>query len=255
MQVKTAHKRKLWKYIDGEPFLVNPHIVTLNPKKVSKNHSKKRGKKMARRRRDSKGRFISSRRRVARRRRRRNPVALANPRRTYRRRRRTYRRNAYLANAPRRRRRTYRRNPALFGRNRILGMSMTEIAYTGLGFIAPPAVEGFISGMLPAQLTGNVLGRYAVKTGIVAGVSFAGRQFIGREAGKFMAIGGVTYLVANLIVDYMPQLFAGFSGYMTPGRTLGMRSQPGLGRYIRDLPVSHSSGGTIPERLDSRARF
>jgi hypothetical protein len=154
---------------------------------------------------------------------------------------------------PRRRRRS-RRNPALFAGNRILGFTIQELAYAGLGFIAPPAVEGFVKGMLPAQLTDNPIGRYAVKAGTVAGLSFVGQKVLGREAAKYLAIGGVTYIIANLVVDYAPQLFSGF-GYMNPGRVYntlpGLKAQPFIGAYTG----LGTTPGKLPERVDPNARF
>lgn len=210
------------------------------------------------RRRNSKGQFVKStrrraasrpRRKVTGRARRRVAVAVANPRR------RTYRRRRAAVARPRRR--SYRRNPAIFSRNRILGMSIKEIAYTGIGFIAPPAIEGFVSAYLPTQITNTALGRYAVKGGIVAGVSMIGGKVVNRDAGKFMAIGGVTYIVANLLLDYVPQLFSGFGSqpylgkspmraYMNPGRTMG--------RYLNASPPSNGGGATA-DRLNPASRF
>jgi hypothetical protein len=137
-----------------------------------------------------------------------------------------------------------------------MGIRFTDIAYAGAGFIAPPAINGFLAPMLPTALTDNALGRYAVKGGIVFGLSWAGSKFISREAGKYLAIGGVTFLVANLIIDYVPQLFSGFSGYMNPGPTFKtlprrMRGGPYLGMY----QASGITPAALPERVDPNKRF
>ena len=159
---------------------------------------------------------------------------------------------------PRRRhyRRRARRNPPMYERGRILGFSMKELAYTGVGFIAPPAIEGFVNGFLPATLTSNNIGRYAIKIGAVAAVSFAGMKFIGREAGKYLAIGGATYILANIIVDYMPTLFKGFTGYMNPGSTFmpRMARQPFLGMYTGTAGIGVTPT-RIPERINPVSRF
>ena len=157
------------------------------------------------------------------------------------RRRRAARRNVYMANPRRRRavthRRHYRRNPPMFGGGGIMGIKFTDIMYAGIGFVAPPTITGFLNTLLPTALTGNQAGRYAIKAGTVFGLSWAGKRFISPEAGKMIAIGGITYIVANLIIDFVPQLFAGFSGYMNPGQTFhpaglpGMKSGPYLGMY------------------------
>jgi hypothetical protein len=182
------------------------------------------------------------------------------------RRRRSVRRNVYMANPRRRRashpmrRRHYRRNPPMFGGGGIMGIKLTDIMYAGVGFIAPPAINGFLSTMLPAALTGNMAGRYAIKAGTVFGLSWAGKRFISPEAGKMIAIGGITYIVANLIIDFVPSLFAGFSGYMNPGQTFrphavpGMKSGPYLGMYQMYQGIG-TTPAKLPERIDPNARF
>lgn len=243
---------RLWKDFDGEPFLINPHLITLNPGRAGR----RRASKMARKR-NARGRFVKS-----------NPVR-RHRRSPARRKRATPRRNAYFMNAPKRHRRRavrmnppgrhhrrIRRNPPLFGGNRILGMSVNEILYAGAGFIAPPFLEGLIKPYLPATFISSDIGKYALKAGVVAGVSFAGSKFLGREAGKYLAIGGITYIVANLLTQYVPQLVSGvtFSGYMNPGTTYNPRAvrpmgaQPFLGMY-------QGSQSRVPERLQVGSRF
>lgn len=237
---------RLWKRFDGEPFLINPHLISLNPKEY---------KKMAKRRtprRGAHGRFVKTNAAKPRRRRARRRVFMANPKR-----RRTVRRNFY-ANAPRRRRHARRNPPAFFSGNKILGLSMNEMLYAGIGFVAPPAIEGFAKGFLPTSITGSKLGKYALKAGTVALLSIAGSKFINREAGKYIAIGGATYLLANVVVDFLPSLFGGFGAYPSAGptfnpmakrRTLG--AQPNMGMY-------HGIGtnpAKLPERVNPNARF
>lgn len=139
-------------------------------------------------------------------------------------------------------------------------MSFKDIGFAGLGFVAPPAIEGMIRGFLPAALTANPIGKYAVKGGIVAGLSLIGGKFLGREAGKYIAIGGMTYLVANLVVDYVPQLFGGFGAYMNPGQVFRparvgsrMGGQPLLGMY-QGMGTSAANAG-VPDRLNPAGRF
>jgi hypothetical protein len=239
---------RLWKRFNGEPFLVNPHILSLNPRKRSK-------KKMARRKtrrmppRSASGRFLKRR-------------ATANPRRrrTYTAKRRSYsakrrtapRRNSYFMN-PRRRR--ARRNPPLLRGNRIFGMSLAEIAYAGAGFIAPPMIEGAVSSFIPDALKTSTIGRYAIKAGTVAALSLVASKVLSREAGKYLAIGGATYLLAAAIVEFAPQLFSGF-GYttMNPGpMPASLRGQVGLGAYFGQKTASSQIG--VPARLSLSERL
>lgn len=210
------------------------------------------------RKRGAGGRFVKdlNRRTGAKRSRRprRNPVARA-------RRRAAPRRNAYFMNPRRHTRRRARRNPPLFGGNRIMGISLKELAFAGAGFIAPPAIYGLLTSganpIIPASVTETKVGQYAVKIGAVAAVSFAAGKFLGREAAKYIAIGGATYIVANLIVENAPKVFGGFGayGYMSPGATFQaprrLAAQPYMGMYsgIGTTP------GKLPERVDPNQRF
>jgi hypothetical protein len=243
---------RLWKRFEGEPFLINPHLVSVfNPTK---------GGSMARGR-DSKGRFLSKRRTARNPRKKRARRNDPGPRRIYavarrrnepnpRKKRRTYRRNAYLANP--RQRRAYRRNPPVF-----LGIDFTEAGYAAAGFIAPSFLEGFIQPMLPVTLTGTPLGKYAIKIGVVLGLSYAARKMLGQEAGKYITIGGVTYVIASAIRDFMPTLYGGFSGYMNPGSVRALPralpkfgNQPNLGVYAGSYQTAMA-----PSRLQPEGRF
>ncbi len=210
-------------------------------------------------RRGAKGRFVKAndsriRRRVARRR----SVALANPRRRRRITRHAAPRRNFYANPRRSRRRARRNPPALFSGNKILGLSMNEMLYAGIGFVAPPAIEGFAKGFLPTSITSTKLGKYAIKAGTVALLSIAGSKFINREAGKYIAIGGATYLLANVVVDFLPSLFSGFAAYPSAGPTFpmtgarrGLGGQPFIGKYSG----IGTSPAKLPERVNPNSRF
>lgn len=241
---------RLWQKFNGEPFLINPHLISLNPK---------RSLKMARRktpRRGAGGRFLkASHSRPQKRRTIKMSGYLANPQRRHTSRRGAApRKNAYFGNPRRSRRRIARRNPPMFGGNRIMGLSVNELLYTGVGFIVPPAVEGFAKGFLPATLTSTPLGRYGLKVGTVALLSMAGNKFLGREAGKYIAIGGATYIIANLVIDFMPTLFSGFAGYMNPGQTTPARALRG-GPFLGMYSGIGTSPAKLPERVDPNSRF
>lgn len=237
---------RLWKMFGNEPYLINPHMIALNPK---------RGRKMAKRKTSH-----------------RQPAALKaywaahrkhnDPgRRTKKR----ARRNTYFANSPRKTHRRRHNPPAFLTGGKILGLSLQDAAYAGGGFLLPPTIEGFAMPYVPAMLQTGI-GRYALKGGIVFGLSYAAGKFINAEAGKMVAIGGAVYILANAVVDFMPNLFAGFSGprgYMNPGATkrflprgpATMKSQPFLGRYGSYGSSQNPSLNDTVERMNPEARF
>lgn len=67
---------------------------------------------------------------------------------------------------------------------------MNKVLFAGVGFIAPPMVEGFLSRFVPAEIQSNTIGKYAVKLASVLGISWAIRKFVGVEQGNMAGIGG-----------------------------------------------------------------
>lgn|SRR5215475_795767 len=215
--------KRLWEFDDeGEPWLENMPLLIVNRKKVHK----KGKKKMARRRKRTNRRHTRRvhRRNVRhaprrRRRTRRNPwpmagtVAAINPRRRRRGRR----------NAARRRHRRGRRNPA------VLGLALPPIkivAYTGLGFIGTPVLEGFLNGVLPVSLTSTTLGKYASKIASVLGLTFISKMVLGRAASMYVGVGGGVYVLTSAVREFLPTLLpAGtLSAYAVPSRNFLQRS-------------------------------
>ena len=159
-----------------------------------------------------------------------------------------------------------RRNPPLFmSGGKLFGLNLVDFAYAGGGFIAPPMIEGFALPYLPAMMQTG-MGRYALKAGVVAGLSFAANKFISQEAGKMVAIGGAVYILANAVVDVMPTLFAGFSGprgFMNPGSRnrflprgpATMRGQPFIGRYGSYASNLNPATNATVDRMNPENRF
>jgi len=192
-----------------EPFLMNPHLGIINPRK----RGRKKGKKsMARRSSKAHMAYVRSFRKNAKRRRptirrkrraRRNPwpvagAVLANPRR-----RRSVRRRRTHAVA-RRRRSGYSRNP------RLLGLELpplNKVLFAGVGFVVPPMLEGVITGFVPASISSSTIGKYAVRVAAVLGLAFGIRKFIGREEGNMAAIGGGVYVLSHVAAEFLPNLF------------------------------------------------
>lgn len=239
--------KKLWDFVDGEPFMVNPRLGIINPRK------RRKGRKMAKRR---KGRMPPAlarywakhrrgRKHSPKRRKRRNAWPTAgiaiNPRR---RRRRTYRmhnrkRRSYRVNR-RHRRHHYRRNPSLMG---ISLPPMSTILYAGAGFAVPPMVEGFLSTSIPSlttTITGLPFGKYLLKGGVVFGLTFLTRQFIGRAQSNAVLLGGSLYILVTLIKDYAPSYFPGLAGAGIP-EGLSTYVPPSMAAYPSKLAALPSA--------------
>jgi hypothetical protein len=197
---------RLWNFFDGEPYLDNPQLVILNPKKKASRRKNKRTVVRTVTKEKTTMRTNARRRRRTRRsyRRRSNPVAAVNPRR----RRRSYRarshRRRHRANPvinARRRRRSYRRNPP-----DILGFPVKDIAMAGVAVIAAPFIERQVIGLLPTSLAGSKSGRWIVKVGSAALIGFGAKKLLGGHAGNLALVALGANLVADAVQEFAPQL-------------------------------------------------
>ena len=195
---------------------------------------------MARRRRSSKAhmayvrsfrkgaRKAAPRRRKARRARKSNPWPVAgmvvNPRRRRHSRRRTHA-------VARRRRHSYSRNPKLLG---IELPPLNKVLFAGVGFVAPPMIEGFLAGFIPAEITSSTIGKYAVRVASVLALAFGVRRFIGREEGNMVAIGGGVYVLSTAAMEFLPNIFSGG----TPAPALKMYQLPASGQLSAYVPAN-----------------
>ena len=237
---------KLWDYFDGEPFMENPRLgilSVLNPHK-----RRKKGKKMAKRR-SRKGRMPAGLRRYwathrrgrkrstpRRKRHRKNwvspgVVVAANPRRRH-----HHRRHGYKMN--RRRRHHYRRNPAFLGLDI---PPIKTVIFAGVGFAGPSFVQGFLTQMAPSlvqQVTSfGIIGKYAMKVGLIAGLSYITRRFVGSSEANAVAIGGGLNVAMSLVNDFAP-------GFL-PANPLSM--------YIPTAPGLRGMQAYVPTRPGLRA--
>lgn len=192
-------KKSLWDYYGGEPFMENPHlaIVGVNPRS-----STQKGKTMAARRksRSRKGRKNAPRRKARRSTARRNfPTAgLAfNPRRK-----RRAKRNPHHKRS-RARHHRMQRNPAILG---VTLPPIAMLAWGAGGFLATPMLEGFVSKFVPAEITSNVLGRYAMKVASVLGLTWLTKTIMSNKEAFPVALGGSLYVVVSAVNEFVPQL-------------------------------------------------
>lgn len=205
--------KSLWGFYNDEPFMENPPLAIIgNPlryrRKLSrgkyeydyvsgkrKSSKKRKGVKMAAKRRRTSVKRVVSRKRSKGRKGKRNPFPMAgvvaNPRVIYMKRRHaTHRRRG-------------RRNPAILG---VELPPLNQVLYAGAGFIATPMVEGYVNKWLPVEITSNVLGRYAVKIASVIGLSFLAKKAIGVSEARMVAIGGGAYVLTSAVNEFLPQL-------------------------------------------------
>lgn len=255
---------ELWNYYDGEPFLKNPPLfISGNPSK-RRRRAARRSKKMAKRRmppRNAKGRFVkrsaAKRRKTAFRakikyhgRTRRVRVA-KHPVLVNRKRKRYHRRNPGQRYATVINRRRHRRNPNILAKVGLNMPTIKAVGYTVLGVVGTPFVEGFAVRYLPAAITGNAFGNYAVKLGSAWLLSFGVDKVAGREAAKATFVGGAAYIAVVAIRQYFPTLL----GTTTPATAGYMGKQPLLGSVPRmgayNLPITAASAN----RLDPANRF
>jgi len=229
---------------EKEPFLMNPYVGIINhPPRKKRRTTKRRVVKMAaRRKRSSKAHMAyvrsfrkgakrraapARKRRVRRTKARRNPyplagAVLANPRRRS-------RRSVSVARRRHSRRSGYSRNP------RIMGIELppiSKVLFAGIGFVAPPMIEGMVSGFVPASIQATTIGKYAVRVGVVAALAYGIRRFIGRDQGNMALIGGGVYIATTAAMEFMPGIFGShvptipaitppsLSGYVQPNRQL-----------------------------------
>lgn len=185
----------------------NPYLGILG------NKPRKRGKKMAVRRRKRRTRRVHRvgrkhnmrvnrrRRRTSPRRRRRNPWTVAGsviP---------------MVANPRKRRRRSNRVRHHRRGRRRSnpFGLAfppVKSVAFAGVGFIAPSLLSSVLTSAAPSimtQITGmGLLGKYVLRIGTVLGMSWLVKRFVGQNEGNMVLIGGGVNVALTLVSDFAP---------------------------------------------------
>lgn len=232
---------RLWDYYNDEPFMENPPLAIIgNPlryrRKLSrgkyeydyvsrKTTKKRRGVKMAAKRRHAKRTHKVVHRKKGRKGRRNAfPMAgvVANPRHYYvTRRKKSYRRRG-------------RRNPAFLG---IDLPPLKMVLFAGAGFIAPPMVEGFINKFLPIEITSNKIGRYATKIASVLALTWLTKKVIGSNEARMVAVGGASYVLVSAVNEFVPQLtMSGYRSGMIDAYHSGTISQYAKPQLARNLP-------------------
>jgi hypothetical protein len=123
------------------------------------------------------------------------------------------------------------------------------------GLAVPPVLNYLVSGYIPAAISGNTFGRYAVRAAEVVIPSWLVRRYVNKNVGTIMMFVGIS----KLLFDGVKEFASGIPGLS------GMGFQPMLGVYPgarRGLPAARpvpmmqtpmTSG--VPGRLDPGRRF
>jgi len=224
---------RLWKHVDGEPYMINPRLgilamQALNPKRHRKNMAKHYGARHM-----AWVRSFRKKNRHHKRHRKHNPYPLAGA-------------VSALGNPKHRKHRKH--NPG--GLRQIargtLGLPpLMPVVYGGAGFIATAATQGFIDTLAPAGYTAStsMLAKYVeIGLGIVI-VTWAAKHFFGGGASAFVAVGGGIFALQQAVHDFIPGMIPGMHAYTplkayTPVRR-GAASTMGA--------IVESAGGAMPQ--------
>jgi hypothetical protein len=243
--------KSLWNFYDGEPFMENPHLVVLNPRKKGSNKMAKKSAKarMAHARSFRKG--GSKRRKAAPKRKKKlhyskrvaknRYLYVQNPRRRY-------KRNAFPMAGVLANRRRHKRNPSIMGYQI---PPIKTVAYAAAGFMGTPMLESFINKYLPTSITSSAIGRYGVKIASVLALGYLAKTVIGREEAKVIVIGGSTYVLVSAINEFLVPKITGVGSYHRSTSLGSYNRQAGLGmgsyNSSRTLGAGYpqsSTGGT-----------
>lgn len=210
--LKIPGSPRKWAVVDGERWMVNPPKQgrpRRNPQLAiyaaagAANPPGEGGATMARRR-NRKGQFTKGGGGGKRRRRRTYRASVAHRRS----RRKGYRRSH--------RRRGYRRNPPVMSGIKGMIPSMRTLGEGVLGATATRFITRQAERFLPAQLTGNTIGRVAIGAASAIAGGFLGSMVLGRQSGQNMAAGGLIVMADELTRAYvLPAV--GLSAYVDDG--------------------------------------
>jgi hypothetical protein len=218
---------RLWKTVDGEPYMINPRLgilalQALNPKRRKKMAKHYGARHMA---------WVRSFRKKNRHHHRKhNPYPMAGT-------------VAALGNYRRHR----KHNPGIssFARGTLGLPPVMPVVYGAGGFVATAATQGFLDTLAPAGYTASssMLAKYVeIGLGIVI-VTWAAKHFFGGGASAFVAVGGGIFALQQAVHDFIPGMIPGMHAYTplksyTPVRR-GQASTMGA--------VIESAGGSMPQ--------
>lgn len=151
------------------------------------------------------------------------------------------RRRRSSAKSHRRSRRRYRHNPS-FGGLLPSKSSLFDAVYVTGGFIGTKIAA---NAVLPMLGMNQPIVRVGVKAVLAGALGWAGRRFLGGNAGQYLMIGGLVEAVNDAVQTYV-------TPYVP---ALGVSSYPGLESYV-DMSaypdMSSYVGGMVSQDLDEQ---
>jgi hypothetical protein len=224
---------RLWKRVDGEPYMINPRLgilalQALNPKR-RKNMAKHYGARHM-----AWVRSFRKKNKHHKHHRKHNPYPLAGT-------------VAAIGNYHHKKHHR-KHNPgglAQIARGTLGLPPLMPVVYGAGGFVATAATQGFIDTLAPAgyQASQSMLGKYVeIALGIVI-VTWAAKHFFGGGASAFVAVGGGIFALQQAVHDFIPGMIPGMHSY-TPLKsyTPVRRAQAStMGAYVE------SAGGEMPQ--------
>jgi hypothetical protein len=234
----------LWKVIDGEPYMINPHLGVisaqmLNPKGKRRSMASKSSRRhMA---------WVRSFRKKNRsRRRKHNPyplagavVPLAN-----------YRKRRHRKHNPHRKHRR-KHNPGLrqIARGTFGLPPLMPVVYGAGGFIGTAMVQGFVDTLVPAgyNASTSMVAKYAEIAASIVIVTWVAKKFISPGAAAFAAVGGGIFAMQQAAHDFASGLIPGMHAYTPLKAYTPIRPGSTMGGFRGMRAVIESAGGGFPQ--------
>jgi hypothetical protein len=140
-------------------------------------------------------------------------------------------------------RRHRRRNPGFSG-----GSFMSGTGGSVLGVLAGVGATKVLSGFLPAQFQSGLLGYAGIAAVAVAQGKLVGKVTKNTSFGNHMMVGGLAFLVAKILNDFMPSIgaYSGISGMGLIGGSSFYNPQVNQGGNMGSFVVPSAVSGAIP---------
>ena len=225
---------RLWKVVDGEPYMINPRLGILAMQALNPKGAKKMAKHYGARHMAWVRSFRKKNRHHKKSYRRQNPYPLAGT-------------ISALGNPRRRRKHHYKHNPGIGSIARgTLGLPpLMPVVYGSAGFIGTAAAQGMLDSLAPTGYSASVslLAKYIEIAASIGLVTWLSKKFISGGAAAFAAVGGGIFALQQAVHDFLPGVIPGMHAYTplhayTPARRAGAST---MGAVVG------TSGGAFPQ--------